>query len=767
MGIDVTKLTGILKEYAVASDANNNGVLEGNEVSIFEAKANEAVKQGEASQDDVNKIFGFESSKVTNPIVSKKDAKKIQEAVKDNVKEMVKAGVGQKEFFAVLNEKLSNPEYASAINEAAHVLNMVNATEYNSKEDVKKIHKAVKEQLKAEGKWDNFHKDLLDSFEDYAKQNQIKKEADALIETYKEAKAAGNAEGLAANFEEYAKIAKEEAKDTKSYRKQAIKQMEEYAKKDAKSYVSSKLEDTEGTSGRKIRKELNAQNTAGDKYQKDAVKDLKTERKIFGRKNKFEDRKVELTKVSRNDLQKELGRDLFEKLNRAYLPTVQNEDGTYDLTKLGQEILDYTGQDYKVNQSKSKDEKMAEFENIKIRLADLTKVSKDDISDGDVKDLIKYVGLKREHKDRTPNLLKAIVGGVAGGLGAAGATRKLHVKQDVNVVVDDKTVAQDMIDSLKASGIDVDTTEIGGKVSIKVHQEVLRDTRIADILRGAGIGALTSAAFDVLFGNTKDEESCMSVSDYDPSKETYTNPELYKKHLANTTKNQAKINMMNALVDEYAKTYGDEWHSKLHETILKAAGTGSKLNPEECKMLKYQKVDTPAVKPEKEPVKETVNEPVKEPEQKPEEKCEVEAWADTVDKTVVHTRKGGDTWAGIVKAYYPCLVEEKGLKGAIRALKIALATDANGNINRKTYQALLRGGDLPKTMKLPARIGDCDINKDAKVQKAHFKTGGRAIINSVGRDSKETTWTAQDCRNRRAKGKTEAEARENLKRATK
>ena len=754
MGIDVTMLTGILKDFATASDADNNGIIEGEEVSIFEAKANEAVKQGKVSQDDVNKIFGFESSKVTNPIVSKKDAKKIQEAVKDNVKELVKSGVEQKEFFTVLEEKISNPEYASAINEAKYVLDLVNATNYNSKEDVKNIHKAVKEQLKAAGKWDSFHKDLLDSFEDYAKQNQIKKEADALIETYKEAKAAGNAEGLAANFEEYAKIAAEEAKKEKgdkSYRKQAIKQMEEYAKEDAKSYVSSKLEDTEGTSGRKIRKELNAQNTAGDDYQKKAVKDLKTERKIFGRKNTFEDRETELTKVSRSDLQKELGRDLFEKLNRAYLPTVQNEDGTYDLTKLGQEILDYTGQDYKVNQSK--DEKMAEFENIKVRLADLTKVSKDDISDGDVKDLIKYVGLKREHKDRTPNLLKAIVGGVAGGLGAAGATRKLHVLQDINVVVDDKTVAQTMIDNLKANGINVDATEIGGKVSIKVHQEVLRDTRVLDILRGAGIGALTSAAFDILFGNTKDEESCMSVSDYDPSKETYTNPELYKKHLANTTKNQAKINMMNALVDEYAKTYGDEWHSKLHETILKAAGTGSKLNPEECKMLKYQKVDTPAVKPEKEPVKE----PVK------DEPCEIETYSETVDKTVVHTRKGGDTWGGIVKAYYPCLVEERGLSGAIRALKTALATDENGNIDRATYQALLKGGDLPKTMKLPAKIGDCDINKDAKVEREAVHGNGRALINSVGHNTTETTWTAQDCKNRQATGRTEAEAKEKLK----
>ena len=60
------------------------------------------------------------------------------------------------------------------------------------------------------------------------------------------------------------------------------------------------------------------------------------------------------------------------------------------------------------------------------------------------------------------------------------------------------------------------------------------------------------------------------------------------------------------------------------------------------------------------------------PEEKPEEVCNVNAWSDTVDKTVTHIRKGGDTWGGIVKAYYPCLVQEKGLSGAIRALKVAL-----------------------------------------------------------------------------------------------
>ena len=60
----------------------------------------------------------------------------------------------------------------------------------------------------------------------------------------------------------------------------------------------------------------------------------------------------------------------------------------------------------------------------------------------------------------------------------------------------------------------------------------------------------------------------------------------------------------------------------------------------------------------------------KEPEPVAPAPCPVDTWSDTIDTTVTHIRKGGDTWGGIVKAYYPCLVQEKGLSGAIRALKI-------------------------------------------------------------------------------------------------
>ena len=66
-------------------------------------------------------------------------------------------------------------------------------------------------------------------------------------------------------------------------------------------------------------------------------------------------------------------------------------------------------------------------------------------------------------------------------------------------------------------------------------------------------------------------------------------------------------------------------------------------------------------------------------------------------------------------------------------------------------------------MKLPTTIEDCEINKDAKVKRVRVHGNGRARIQTVGRNSSKTTWTAQDCQNRQGHGRTEQEARENLR----
>ena len=827
-GFDISNITNskllALAKEVDEKNGNKNGKLDGDEVSIFSDKANLGLTDVDAGyiQDDINAVLGFSKSAVSNPIVeSKKDGKKERAELKDTVKELVKQGISPEELVRALKDekygKLSNPKYANEIAEVEYVLNAIGT--YNSKEDVEKIHDKVKKQLKADGKWDSFHKDLLDSLETQAKAAQVDKEFRALVDVYNDVKKASDTAGLAQNFEEYYKVVEGKVDKKKSYTKEALKKLKEFAQDDAKSSVVDRMEATTSTGKMGIRRELRKQ-AGDDDFQKDAIQDLKTERKIIAREHKVNNKIQELSSVSGEELKKQLGEmgnqynfakkmftrkrianNIYDKLDKSYLPKVKKADGNYDLSELAQVLKDHIGADYKVNQSK--DPKMSEVENLKVALKDLTG---EDFTDNQVGVLVNLFDFKREHVDRTPKLAKAfgqgVVGALSGAFGALASSDQLNVTQCVNLKFDSASMADDVIKELDKQGIKYSKTALtNGKLGIKILQEVSIDDRLSNILvsslGGAAIGVLTSAMTDIIFGNVQDEKSCYSVSDYQPAKEvykrdengnlikdkngkfvkelventTYTKPEEYKKHFANTTKNPEKIQAMNTLVDAYVKEYGDDWHSKLHQAIIRMAGTGSKLNPEECKMMKFQKpiedktTQTPSTNPDapvNNPPQDTTNS-----DPNSDTVCNVETWSNTVDKTVTHTRKGGDTWGGIVKAYYPCLVQEKGLNGAIRALKTALATDENGNIDRATYQALLKGGDLPKTMKLPARIGDCDINKDATVKRVKVHGNGKARIQSVGRDSKETTWTAQDCHNRTAYGKTETEARENLKKATK
>lgn len=790
---DISKLTGRLQQLAYLADTDrSNHIDTETEYSLFENYAKSDLEAGTITEADYKGIFGLETATkteevtpsettsvaITNPIaVSKKEAKRDQEKIKDSVKDMVKQGVTPQELISELKNKYTNPQFASVINEVQEVLNIVNGTNYNSKDDVKNIHDTAKKTLKAAGKWDGFHKDVLSALEDQAEANQIEKEFQVMLVNYNEVKAACKAEGLAPNFEEYVKVVKENFKDKKSYTKQALKQLEDWARDEAMGIQEVRLEASQGTSKRKIRKELRAQNTAGDAYQNDAIQDLKTERRIFARKHKAEKRGKELSHLNKETLISELGKsgyqynfvkkaaahkigtNIYDKLKNKYLETIKNEDGTYDLSKLQDDLLNYVGQDYKVNQSK--DEQMSEMFNIKVRLKDLTG---EDFTDNETKVLLNVLGFDREHKDRAPQLGKAVYSGIVAALGAIGAIGNGEIIQHVGVTIKLGSVAdaKEFTDLLKQQGVKTSTEEVNGQVNVRILVDQTVRAGLLNILKGAGIGVLTSAMLDIILGNKRDEKSCFSVSDYNKDDPTYTDPEKYKKHFANTTKNKAKSDAMNTLVDAYVEKYGENWHSELHNTILKTAGIGSKMNPEECRVLRFQKPEAkPPVKPEQET-------PVKTEQEVKPEQCGLEMDEQKVDTTYTHTRKGGDTWGGIVKAYYPCLVEEKGLSGAIRALKIALATDENGNLNKATYRALLKGTDLPKTMDLPAKIGDCKRVDNAQVKKVRVHGGGRARIQHVGSKSGYTQYTATDgCDDRqKATGRTAQEAMANLKAKT-
>ncbi len=772
MTIDLTKL-GELQKLAVEIDSSKDGDKSGNvdtekEISVFTDKI-KSYNFSEAEMKDVKAIFGLEKSnqnKVTTPVeLSKKEVRRNKNSVTESVEKYIKSKVPAEEIMIKLKAEYTNPEYSQLLSDVEYVLNLI--PEYNSKEDVEKIYKNVKAELKDSDKWNNFTQDILKLLETQAEATQIGKEFENLKAMYAKVKSIMAKDDIVKekgdNYKAYVEIVKDELQEKgadgkkawdKSYTKEAFELLQDYAKDDAENLVSSRLELTKQEKSKKIAKELKEANKGDDKYQKEAIKSLELEREAFARKNTIENRQVELTNISREELRKELGNDLFEKLNRAYLGTKVNAQGNYDLSQLSKDIMTRVGIDYQVNYSS--DNEMAELTNIKRHLKSTTGI---DFTEKEVKKLMDLCEIEKQKKDRS---LKTAVKGIlpevlTGAITGLALSKRLHVSQNVLIPVDSSELASSIIESIKSMG---DTPEIqelaGGKVGIKVSQEVLLDTRILDTIAGAGIGALTGVLMSLAFGKEIDEKSCMSISDYDINDEKYTNVEKYKEYIAQNYTNPEKVKAIHKLADTYYKQYGADWHVHYQQALRDMAGIGSKLNPEECRMMKYH---TPEFK---KPVKETVTEPC--------EDCNANIEAKYTDTTYTYNRQGGDTWMGIVKAFYPCLEEEYGMfgkDGAIRRLKKALSYNEDGTFNEKTYQALLNGGDLPKTMKLPASIDDCDRVDNAKVKKVKVSGNGKALIQEVGNNSGYTIYTASDdCTNENVTASSKQEALAKLKEKT-
>lgn len=814
MDIDISKLEGNLRLYAKLADGQDNvneKIDTEKELSIFKGHAQTAVQIGEVTEADYKAVFGSEiktpapqtaQAPVSNPVtLTKKQVKDHNARVKDSVKEMVKSGVAPKDLMAKLEKEYSNSaEYKQMLDEVNYTLNLVNGTNYNSKEDVENIHKKVKAQLKQDGKWDDFHKDLLDSLEDQAKTAQISKEFKTLVAEYESVKATMQKTEVVKqngdNFKAYVDIVKDKLEKNKtwkeSYTKQAFDQLEDYARKDAKHLVESRLANETGATTKKgLRRELRGMNKGGDAYQNDAIQDIKTDRKVYARKHKVENKANALSSITADALRTELGKrgyqynfakkasahkignEIFEKLNKSYLPTVRKEDGTYDLSKLSEEIASRVGQDYKVNLSK--DDKMSELKNIQNHLRAITG---QDFTDNETKVLINMLGFDREHKDHTPNILKTAAGVIGGAAAALSSTSKLNVSQTVAMTIEDTQVAQDIIKQLEASGVQPGVTELAdGSISITVLQEYMRDSTITDILKGAGIGVLTSALFDVVIGNGKDEKSCMSISDYDINDPTYTDAEKYKEYVANVfKKNPEKVDALHTLVDAYKEKFGDQWHAHFQQALRDMAGVGSKLNPEECRMIKYNKPKDVDNNNHDDNVDNDHDDSVHNDDDGDGDDivpnhCDVEMReTPEADTTFTHKVKYGDSWSEIVKAYFPnykeCFGTLEGSKGAIRALKKALATDADGKLNNALYQKLL-AGYIPKELNIPAELGGCKRNDEGKVQFKKPVGRPKGYMGAVGARTKtDGSVEVADCTGTRGKGATTEQALADLNRKT-
>lgn len=817
MGIDIsTIINNSLRALAKDIDSqqgNNNNVLDGDEISIFNTESNRLIAQGDATVDEVNEIFGLEKSEevksfATNPMqapeLSKKDRKKYQKQIKQSVENYVAAGVKPEQLIQKLNKEY-DARRNSVINEVQYVLNLVNATNYNSKDDVEKISDTVKEQLKNTDKNDNFHKDILKILVKQAKEVQIAKEADMLISEYREVKATMAGTDIVKqqgdNFKAYVeivkdKLQKEDANGKKawdsSYIQEAFEQLENYAKKDAKLVVGAQINEThkESDTRRKVNKEVKAQNKGGDAYQNEARHDMvggvvsrkkNVEGKIAARRNKVELKKVDLKAIKAEDLEDELGKSFFQKFNffrknkafdkldKTYLSSMQNADGTYNLEPLVDEIITRVGKDYLVN--RAQDDEMAELTHIKRHLQTITG---QEFTDFEAKKILKLCDIQLEKKDRSfktvaNQALLGLPGLITAAIVPLRIDRSSYQSQTVDLIIHNQTQLDDITAQMREQGFEPEVTQLTkGKFAVKIHQEQLSNDKFKEILVSAGtavLSLLTNALVAWALGEEKDEKSCMSISDYSIKETTYTNANEYKEYISTIYKNPEKVEAINGLVDAYVEAYGDEWHAHYQQALREAAGIGSKLNPEECRTLKYLlpqgKVEQQTVKQDK-PVQTTPTKPV---EQTPVEEtpvqetpCKDENCAANIYENINMEDSHKYYWDEIIKMYYSNCLQENGGSHTMKEIRFKLR--AVNNIPNN-YTSVPKGIQLPYDL-----FGDGSCERTER-QTVKLRPRGTTVKAKVLKMQKGGFIATSDCdENVTATGKTRQEALDNLKAKT-
>lgn len=755
MGLDISKITNAeLKKLAYIKD-DGDGSLNAEEFALFKSEA--AAKEG-VSAEDFNQAMGLYKSApaATTEVVTgektekksdKKADKKALEVVQKNVKSDIealiegnkKARLNQDTSITLDNlvEKLTakNPSgYASVIADVQEVITFVQGTEFDSKKQVEALEKKIKNNKD----FNKFQKDLAENMVELAKREQINKEAEVIEGFYKDIK---NDKKNAQNFSNYLKLVEDEIersglKDTSYYSEEAFDAVKFIIEQDAANIADQRRaqmieKGSDNVSGKKVKKELLNAASETDKVYRNVVKKQEEENNLVGRWLDKDRTAEDLEKISEKDLKDRLGSDLFNVM-RKYLddPARKNADGTYNVRDLSDKLFERVGYDVWMNMSD--DTQMSELQGAKNELKILTGR---DLNEKDIKKIMKLVHIPREPKDR--NFMRAlkdsIIPGITGAVAAASAYQSLDVTQKVQLNMDAST-AKDMIAQLQAAGINPDvSTGIDGKITVTVLQRVLQDNRALMALAGAGIGVLTGTLMNLIFGMENNEKSCISIADFDLTDERYTNIDNYKAYIKEVQP-EAKANLIIALVDTFQAKYGDDWAKHFDSALKKFAGRGSVLN---CLELRGGELVT--VKPAKETKGDA--------EQKDDcnNDCRVQVTDEstaptenTVDMTKIHNRQGGDTWKGLVEAYYPDLLEKCngemwGKNGAIRALKKALSVNEDGSFNAEIYKKLLEGGDIPKVIKLPLEVNGAK-RADGKVNPEKVSGNGKALINKVGKD---------------------------------
>ena len=785
MGHDGLNTSNILmnriNEFIKTADkkGNNDGKIDNDETNAilyFKEIANNAYKNGIINDETLNYAMGLY---VTSPIgnnapetISAYTENEAYKIAKDGVNDLVngknklqisyelKDEVTLDNIVEKLNAHFVNLDDYKAYEELNDLVEKINNAELTNKDDVKKL----KKDLKKDG-LTKFQKDVLDDFMKLAEQQVvINNEYTKLVEYYENIKD-GRTEGL--NYSAMKRDVKKHFKDDKFY-KASWKMFDDYVKNDSRNFINAErnediAEGSTSTTKKAVKKDIKNEVQDGDRITKKQARKDDTGNEVQARIQKRDRRREELKNISLSEIESGLDKDTYNLLVRTgYLKEHKLGNGNYDLSAISDAISAGVGADVLMNDHN--DNKLSEMDEVKENLRKLLN-NTSFVKNSTVHDLREFCHIDKDTRDRSVIVPTAAVGGAAGGaLAAIDRPLEINVKNYSNfeidlglLSVDDNTV-NDLVNSLTNQGATVIQDGTSIKIDVTNINKLLINQDWTEILAGAGIGLATSLALQLIIGTKKDEKSCWDMSNFNPTKNNYKTFEEFKSFVK---QNEPVIaDAIIAWATPYYQKDSVNWNTNFYADLLKIAGNEI-LNCEEIRAAQMSK-----------PVDNSRRATI-----------ETKTTNDEISDCIIYKRKANDTWASIVRTYYPELEKEYGLygaNGAIRKLKVALATE-NGVLNQATYNELLQATDLPKEICLPQCIAGKNIKADAFVPEqtvisedqmakgedyhAPLKFVGSATVVKVG----ETTYIARDCQDTSitASGSSKEDALNKLKEITK
>ncbi len=748
MGLDISKITNeTLKALANINDSDNDKKLDAEEFSIFKTKAAEKLEAGECTAEDFNQAVGlFVSEEAKSKKTPKEPKEKLtQEEKNDQIRTQEHAlralnnmingslHISSEDLIPELEkmygEHASEAKYAEIIKAVKDVQELM--PEYKSlKEMTTKAHNEVLAKMKEAGINDQFHRDILKLLEDQAEFG-LRKQAVEWMQEFYFSKAKQYADqGVQKNDEDLMKEIKDDIKngkvvidgktvDFKDEYKDAFKIFEEgpVAREARKTVLLAVYDQLDETKWRQVSKEakelLKESGKWDDKYVRGAWRERvgdpisgkerlsKTASKIQSRENNVEQSKIQ----TKDEILKVLGKknEVFEALVLSGLIT-EKEDGTYDLTVLSDLIGIQAGDDNEVNRHARIDKYISEKLRTTGKLSYAAKL--EDLSEKEAMDLVKLCGYGKEGVNWGRALLGALVGGltgaVSGGVAAATNPRQginnYYISEN-NLDLTIKGISIDDVPGIEdIEGVTIGSVSGGLRIlinNVDVFHALFEASKfIADT---ALKSAILPAVLGLISGFQAKGEVPVTVTNFEDC-----SIEEYVARVKKESPEYASI--LSALAFMYYDGKTGEWNMNEFRALLnRAAGDGGKLNKEELigAMKKLY------VQPE-EPVAETDNEDVViNKESATVSLISTPDKTKTEDLTYVHERKYGDTWAGLVTAYYPELVEKYGLygkDGAIKRLQRELCTDENGVFKADLFKDLISRTNLPEKIKMPYEI---------------------------------------------------------------